>query len=236
MQTFVISLKRSILRRKQVQAALENIRLEWSFLDAVDGSKFIGYPAAYQPKKVNRLQGYALTPSEVACFLSHKKAWTQCIQKNQITLVLEDDFQLENHFEKVIETLITDMTDWFFVRLQGINGRGHSVVAECDGFKLVKNQGDPVGAMAYLIKPSAAKNLLECSKDIYEPVDHYLEHQKKNGLIFLAIKPYPVDTTGVSSTILDRIERKPIRGLRKTIRSVNRLIDRCISRDPWFPR
>ena len=103
-------------------------------------------------------------------------------------------------------------------------------------FYLVKNTGDAVGATAYLLKPQVAKALLDAAENIYEPVDHFLEHHQKHGLEFLAIRPYPVGITKAKSTIDDRDERAPIKGLRKRMRSIARIFDRIFSSKPWFPR
>jgi glycosyl transferase family 25 len=105
-----------------------------------------------------------------------------------------------------------------------------------DGIRLVKNIGDAVGATAYLLKPEIARTLIHESSDIYEPVDHFLEHPKKHDLEFLAVRPYPVDITRAKSTIDDRDERAPVQGLRKRLRSVARALDRVFSKRPWFPR
>lgn len=101
---------------------------------------------------------------------------------------------------------------------------------------MVRNIGDAVGATAYMIKPSAAKKLIEAASDIYEPLDHFLEHRQKHHLEFLAISPYPVDITGVQTTIADRPDRLPIRGLAKLKRSICRILDRRFSKNPWFPK
>jgi len=52
----------------------------------------------------------------------------------------------------------------------------------------------------------------------------------------LAISPYPVDITGVQTTIADRPDRLPIRGLAKLKRSLWRILDRRFSKNPWFPK
>ena len=41
---------------------------------------------------------------------------------------------------------------------------------------------------------------------------------------------------GESSTILDRPERKAIRGIRKLLRSLARGMDRLTNPNPWFPK
>lgn len=215
---------------------MQKISLPWAFLDAVDGSALMVPPVEYKANKVKRLQGYVLTPNEIGCYLSHKKAWKCCVEKNVTTLILEDDFVLSSNFEKILNTLLNEVTEWSFVRLQGLYEVDFKKVLEQSELTLVKNQGDAVGATAYLLKPSVAVRLMKYSVDIYEPVDHFLEHYQKHGLEFLAIRPYPIDVTRAKSTIADRSERAPIKGLQKRIRSLARLVDRVFSSEPWFPR
>ncbi len=236
LQILVISLKRSLDRRKKVIEEMAKISLPWKFIDAVDGSTLISSPVEYKANKVKLLQGYALTPNEIGCYLSHKKAWDFCVQEGMPTLVMEDDFVLSPDFEKTIVTLLNTMPDWNFVRLQGLYEVPYQTLRTEAGVSLVKNRGDAVGATAYLLKQDVAKQLIESSVDIYEPVDHFLEHYQKHGLEFLAIRPYPVDITRVKSTIDDRVERSPVKGFRKRLRSVARVLDRLISSRPWFPR
>jgi len=232
----VISLERSLDRRKLVEKEMQKISLPWSFLNAVDGSALIAPPIEYKPGKVKRLQGYALTPNEIGCYLSHKEAWKRCVQEDAPTLILEDDFVLAPDFEAILNIVLEASNCWNFIRLQGLYEVPHQLLFEIGGVRFVRNEGDAVGATAYLLKPEVAKQLIKHSVDIYEPVDHFLEHHQKHGLEFLAIHPYPVDITRAKSTIADRYERAPIKGLRKRWRSVSRVIDRVLSHDPWFPK
>jgi glycosyl transferase family 25 len=232
----VISLKRSLDRRKQVEQEMQKISLPWSFLDAVDGSALAVIPVEYKPRKVKRLQGYALTPNEIGCYLSHKEAWKCCVQENLPTLILEDDFVLSPNFEEVLKIILKSDNDWNFLRLQGLYEVPYETLFEKSGVSFVRNKGDAVGATAYLLKPKIARQLIKHSLDIYEPVDHFLEHYQKHDLEFLAIRPYPIDITRAKSTIADRSERSPVKGLRKRWRSVARALDRALSKDPWFPK
>lgn len=235
-QILVISLERSLDRRKQVEKEIQKISLPWSFLDAVDGSKLEQTPVEYKPKKVKKLQGYELTPNEIGCYLSHKKAWQRCVEGGIPTLVLEDDFVLSADFQNVLMTVLSEMTQHGFIRLQGLYEVPYQEILNIAGVSLVKNQGDAVGATAYLLRPEIAKILIMHSANIYEPVDHFLEHYQKHSLEFLAIRPYPVDITRAKSTIADRSERSPVKGLRKRFRSVARAADRLFSEEPWFPK
>jgi glycosyl transferase family 25 len=235
-QVFVISLERSAERRKRVEEQLNQTNIQWRFLNAVDGYALSEMPSSYQKAKVKRLQGYELTPGEVGCFLSHIKAWELCVLNNVTTLVFEDDFLVGKNLESVIGDLLMISDQWKLVRLSGIYETKHEALQERSGYQLVKNLGEPCGTAAYMIQPSAAKILLSNASDIYEPVDHYLEHYTKHSLICLAAKPYPIGLAHTKSTITDRPGRLPVKGLRKTLRSIYRLIDRYTSPSPWFPK
>jgi len=235
-QVLVISLAGSDARQQKVRAELDKTSLNWHFLDAIRGSALTSTPKEYKPTKVKNLLGFELTPNELGCFLSHKKSWQECVDKNIPTIVFEDDFFLLPHFEKAIDFLMNDCGRWNAVRLQGLSDVPQEVIQTNGDISLVRNIGDAVGATAYLLKPEAARILLEASTDIYEPLDHFLEHHQKHNLEFLAISPYPVDITGVQTTIADRPGRLPIRGWAKAKRSILRALDRWFSESPWFPK
>jgi glycosyl transferase, family 25 len=237
LQTLVISLLRSPQRREKARLELSRTNLNWSFLDAVDGSQMQSFPLEYQPRKVKRLLGFELTQNEIGCFLSHKNAWQACVLNNLPTLIFEDDFILLSHFERTLQLLFTEFQDWQLMRLQSLANSSHVVIKALGDISIVKNLSDEVGATAYIVKPEAAKILIEHANEIYEPLDHFLEHRKKHGVEMLAVKPYPVDISNAQSTISDRPEgRKPIKGIRKKIRSIYRALDRICSKDPWFPK
>ena len=235
-QILVISLKRSPGRREKVIRELSPLSLPWSFLDAEDGSLMKTFPLEYKPSKVMRLQGYALTANEIGCYLSHKKAWQRCVDANLPTLILEDDFTLADNFQYQLIDILENADQWNFLRLQGLYDVPHTKIIQIGSISIAKNIGDAVGATAYLLKPSIAKKLIESSHEIYEPVDHFLEHYHKHHLEYLAIRPYLVDITRAQSTIDDRPERRPIKGLLKIKRSIYRILDRCFNSDPWYPR
>lgn len=238
-QVLVISLAGSDARQQKVRTELDKTSLPWRFLDAVRGSTLTSNPKEYNPAKVRGLLGFELTPNELGCYLSHKKAWQECVDKNAPTIIFEDDFCLLPHFESAIQFLIDNPEKWNAVRLQGLSDVPQEKIQSIEGVEdisLVRNKGDAVGATAYLLKPSAAQTLLDASRDIYEPLDHFLEHRLKHRLDFLAISPYPVDITGVQTTIADRPGRVAIRGWAKSKRSVLRALDRWFSKDPWFPK
>lgn len=232
----VISLARSISRRNKFIPLLKQSGLAWEILDAVDGLELRSTPPEYHEDKVTRLQGFPLSASEIGCFLSHRLAWAKCVEKNEVVLVLEDDFSFAPHFQDSVTEALTVFKDWDLLRLQGLVDTPAKVLMDRNQFQFVQNLGDPLGATAYLIKPESALRLLKYSQDIYEPLDHFLEHHQKHHLINVAVKPYPVFAAAESSTILDRPDRQPIHGIRKLLRSFFRELDRLTNPNPWFPK
>ena len=235
-QILVISLERAQSRREKVTLELGKTGLHWQFLDAVDGVQLNMPISGYLDKKVRRLLGFPLTHSELGCFLSHRAAWEHCVRTNQITLVFEDDFVLSPDFEKELNLLLGYASDWQLVRLQGLVEVDFTTIRPINGHQLVHNHQAPLGATAYILTPDAATALIKHAQCIFEPLDHYLEHEKVHGVGMLAMKPYPVWINGLTSTISDRPQRLPISGHRKRIRSFWRWLDRLTNPHPWFPK
>lgn len=239
LQIFVITLKDSAARQERVRRELAKTNFQWSFLDAVDGRNLSISRAPYNPKKVKRLLGFELTPKEIGCYLSHMKAWEACVNENIDTLIFEDDFVIGEKFEEIVKFLLSAKLNWDILRFQALCECQDIVLQEFGLFRWVRNVRDPLGATAYLINPTSALQLLRQSEEIFEPLDHYLEHVEKHGLIMSAVKPYPItvtDPTRLTSTITDRPDRKSVRGLRKKMRSIARFLDRIFSSNPYFPK
>jgi glycosyl transferase family 25 len=235
-QIVVISLSRAHSRREKVKIELGKTGLAWEFLDAVDGSQLAMPIAAYSDQKVKRLLGFSLTPAELGCFLSHQAAWMHCLDSDEATLIFEDDFVLSPSFESDLALILDHAAQWDLLRLQGLVDLPFTSVGTIGQYQLVHNHGDPLGATAYLVKPRAAALLLARSQSIFEPLDHYLEHEKVHGVRMLAMKPYPVWINGLTSTISDRPDRQVISGHQKRIRSFWRWLDRLSNKNPWFPK
>ena len=236
LQTLVISLLRSPGRREKVVRELSRIHQSWEFLDAVDGSTFIPSTSEYDRAKVIRLLGFELTRNEIGCFLSHKKAWLKCVENNRPTLIFEDDFVINENFSDALDIVLNKFTSWDILRLQGLAESNCTEVADFGRNKIVLNHSDPVGATAYIVRPNSAKILLQKSAQIFEPLDHFLEHKRFHGLRVHALIPYPVGVTGDGSTISDRPARKAVRGYKKAKRSIFRILDRLTNTNPWFDK
>lgn len=232
----VISLKRATDRRIAVEKQFSGMNLEWEFLDATEGYQYQPSAKEYDAKKVQKLQGYQITPAEIGCFVSHRRAWEMCLSEQRPTLIFEDDFVLLPKFYEAIQLIMTTNTPWEALRIQGLQDTNHNVIEHIGSFEIVQNIDDPIGLAAYFLRPAGAEKLIANGQEIYEPVDHYFEHINKNSLVIHAIRPYIVEVSLAPSTIDDRPDRKPLKGLKKTIRSIARQWDRMTSPHPWYPK
>lgn len=226
---FVISLLDANKRRSSVSLQLSSLAgLEWHFVEAVDGRQWRGDSMSnyYDVISASRVVGFAMSGSELACFMSHQSVWRLSVAQNRAVVVLEDDFKLQQNFVDSLNYAMQMVDDWDVFRLQGLSEVKHTVVRTFEGGQVIRQLADPVGATAYIIKPSAAEVLLQMSEQIYEPVDHFIEHFRFHRQRVLAISPYSVEITGMPSTITERPESRNIRGARKFQRSLWRLLFR----------
>jgi len=238
-QILVISLERSLERRKKIINEFSKYDLSWSFLNAIDGRKLKFPVVGYSAKKNKRLVGYELSNGEIACFLSHKMAWKKCVSENKPTIIMEDDIELSDEFIKVIDTLILNQLEWDLVRLQGILQLPYKFVKKIGNYNFVEHIGDPLGSMAYIINPNAGVQLLENSKEIYVVSDWYLKLEKKHKIKMLELNPYCLKIRNIDSEIGERggnIEDLNIKTyIKSKFRGLNQRLDRILSKNPWFP-
>ncbi len=91
----VISLNTAIERREHINNHLSSQQLDFSFIDAVEGSTL--------EDEVPKLHKNA-----IACFLSHKKALEWASKQSEPTLILEDDAvgvrNIKTETEKILKT------------------------------------------------------------------------------------------------------------------------------------
>ena len=223
----VISLHDAHTRRADSAAQLKAMPgLDWQFLDATDGRGRRDYPACYDPKASSRIIGFPLTQGEVACFMSHQRAWQDCVDRGEPLVILEDDFQLQGHFVEALTLAIDTLPAWDIFRLQAIIEVPRTPLYTGRGLSVVRNQQDPLGSAGYIVQPHAARALLDASRMIHEPLDHYLEHSRFHGQRVVCVWPYAVTTQDVPSTINDRPAERVVRGWKKHRRSFFRLLFR----------
>ena len=228
----VISLLKQEKRREKMALVLDG-QLDWKFTDAIAGSEISWNHNIYDQNRRIKIFGYDMKINEIACFLSHRLVWEECVLSNKYFLVLEDDIQfvkgLGGHDVKtIINELIKTQGFNLFSRLGNSEIRSEKVkFFDIDHrFSLSRYKKDPLGAFAYVISPKVASNLLQNSKKIFTPVDDFMwrgwEHESE--IYDVLPKIFFTEEEGNPSSIGDR--KKPeINFLRKISREWFRYFD-----------
>lgn len=220
---FVISLVRSVDRRRHVTRALGEAGVSFEFIDAVDGSALpedIG--ALYDDARARSSRGgQPLTRGEIGCALSHVSLWRKMIREDiRVALIMEDDFGLhEKKLAELSASVIPHLTGTDVVLLTNQNKHmgafcSRAVMAP---YRLKYVTMPTAYSGAYLLTKSAAVVLEKTFTPVAFPADAWTEWPGLNGLVRLrGLTPHPVEHTADFVSTIDQVEqrdrsREPVR-------------------------
>lgn len=202
--TFVINLDRSTQRLAQTQACLAEIGLPFNRIAAVDGK-------ACDPQLGQAAiptMGVALSPGEVGCFLSHRKAAEAFLATDaELGVVFEDDLALTPHSMACLTALSAawkDLAIWDVVNLGRPAKKHLSPVRQAvwqGGVPLFHAHYMPVTTTALMWSRGGAQAFLMMSQQMRYPVDVQIQHWVARTDRGLAFRPAPFTTRGEASTI-----------------------------------
>nr|WP_136252784.1 glycosyltransferase family 25 protein [Ningiella ruwaisensis] len=209
---FVINLDRSEGRLKKASTQLDNLGIKFERISAVDGRAisreelYKHYCIEQNKQKYHR----ALTPGEIACYLSHRKAWQQIVERAlPAAIILEDDFLIESGLENIL-ALVASNRKFDYVKLANQLGRPRKTkVLEMVGSgELVAFKKVPAQTCAQLVSLNGAKRLLEFSDRFYRPIDVDLQHWWEINIEIIGLQPFPFSHThDIKSDICDTSKR-----------------------------
>lgn len=157
-----------------------------------------------------------LRRAELACFLSHHKAWQTVLKKKQPMLILEDDALLSRYSAVLLKMLEQrsdcdcDLVTLEVRNRQKIVGEGQPLVED---FSLVPLYQDRTGAAAYVLWPSGAQILLDKAKTTPPGLaDAFIS--STYGLSCLQVEP-------AAAIQLDQCEAYEVNNTLKTISSIS---------------
>jgi glycosyl transferase family 25 len=157
--------------------------------------------------------GYGLANGEVGCFLAHRMVWEKVVELGVVSLVVEDDARMEpdlpTHLDKLAESI--EGTD-LIIKLYH-NSRNPACIiwrhltAKISLVRLLRASG---AAVAYMLTPEAARNLLDSSARFWLAVDDYMEDEASHGSASLHARPQLIrhEDDGIS---MIGARRKPAR-------------------------
>lgn len=159
MKITVINLPSATDRRQfQLQQAA-SLGLELNFKDAVHRDQVPSGVAETLAMQWER----KMSPTEVACYLSHFQLWEQVASDNQPHLILEDDALLSAQVPSFLRE-VEQLVDIDHISLE-VRGRkkliGDKVIYTVADTELRRLYLDRTGAAAYILWPSGAKKLVQ---------------------------------------------------------------------------
>lgn len=200
-KVFVINLERSPERLAAIASRLEEIGVPFERIEAVDGRTLSDSVAeeVSPAHVVSKTYHRALSKAEVACSLSHRKAWRKIVEDDlDFAVVLEDDAQILDNFAEVLELLAElPCADWDFIKLYALKRGGEKNIArrfDFRGHTLITYHKFPLGFQGQAISRRGAKSLLQHLPYVTEPADSQLKSWWEAGVFPFGLVPYCVST------------------------------------------
>lgn len=168
----VINLRRHAARRARAEALVASMPVPARVMDAVDGQDLD--PALLDQTRRKRFwppYPYPMVINEVACFMSHQKAWREIIDGGaRFGLVLEDDVELAPEFAATVAAVLASPEPWDYVQLHKFRGKPGR-----PGPLIARRIMPQLGMQGYLVTAKAAAQLLRTSSIIERPVDSFVQ-------------------------------------------------------------
>lgn len=202
-QVFVISLRESTERRARIKKQLDQKGLDFQFFDAIDSYSHASLLEERENiQKTQRVKGYRLQNTELACFASHRCLWEKCVENQRSMIILEDNVDLKDFSVESLLKIYEQSRDFFYIKLSATNKKSFIKIKKLDGnYFLGQYTGNTCGTTAYIISPAAAKAFIGDSEQFLEPVDDYMEKTWKHGVKTYSVSPCLFERAKISSTI-----------------------------------
>lgn len=199
---YLVNLDRSRHRLDDVKKAMAELNLDFQRVSAVDGRAVSNSAvnAVYSHQLNTERYNYDLTMGEIACYMSHRKAWQKLLDsEDNAAIILEDDIVLDPLFaqlQKPVAALADSrFAQWDLIKLaQPFRPKESQPLETFGEFQLVDYEKPPMGACAYLVSRQGAKKLLS-RVPFFRPVDVDMQWQWETGAHVLGLLPYTVDNS-----------------------------------------
>ncbi|WP_163267853.1 glycosyltransferase family 25 protein [Chelativorans alearense] len=196
-EAFIVHLARAHGRARQVERLRQSLPLPVTVIEAVDGQTLPEETVAkvYKPRLHRPRYPFPLRISEVACFLSHRRAWQAIVdRKLDAGLVVEDDVEIDPaRFADVLNLALAHAGRGDLVRFpkndQGETGHEAARVQKA-GLIVPRHPG--LGMQAQLVGHDAAEALLAFTREFDRPVDTLVQMNWLHGARVLTAKPVSI--------------------------------------------
>lgn len=202
-KAFIVHLGRARQRAKQVDRLVAALPVPADVIDAIDG---LALSKAQRDRVYRRnlhkpAYPFELSNSEIACFLSHRKAWAAIVEQDlDAGFVIEDDVALTVDFPAAFAAATACLTPGAFVRFPFRADRetGEEIWSH-GGIRVIRPRTVGLGMVAQLVSRGAAIRLLQATEMFDRPVDTMVQMDWLLHLSPLAVMPGGVSE--ISSTL-----------------------------------
>ncbi len=212
---YVINLDRSPARLVSCQLRLNTAKVTFERIHAVDGAALNDdqLHSFYSAERNQKEYYKTLTPGEIGCYMSHRKAWQKIASgQSRYGIVLEDDINVVGDLSHVMQALNSLSFNWDTIKLAPYKTTqrsiAHSVVLT-EQFNLVTHTKPMTGCAAYALTKQAAIKLLAHSTEFGRPVDTDIQHFWEKNIHVFSLMPYPIQQDlAFNSEMQDRKQRR----------------------------
>ena len=212
---FVINLDRSKERLERIRTELNNIKLPFERISAIDGKTLNNKKiATYYAKDLNRKYYYApLKAGQIGCYISHIKACHKILEEGlDYGIIIEDDIAINNGFEFIPAALESINIKWNYIKLiapfkkkkitERIPLKANRLPLECKiRFELIRWNKVPTGTQAYAITRKGAEEFILKRSKFFRPIDVDLQYEWETNLDIIGLTPELCKITDIKSEI-----------------------------------
>ncbi len=159
MQIFVINLSSATERNMLQKNQLTELGLKYNILNAISAEDI----SKDTYKKHYHDWQRPLSKNEVACYFSHRSAWSRVIKSKKPALILEDDAILSIFLPELLDCL-NKIKNTDLINLENRSRKkfvSRSYLDIVCNSKLLRLYQDRTGAAGYILWPSGAKKLIQ---------------------------------------------------------------------------
>ncbi|TCD10975.1 glycosyltransferase family 25 protein [Oricola cellulosilytica] len=227
-RALVIHLERARDRRAQVDRILAEAPVPGEVLDAMDARTI---PAEHLGGYTRQLHKprypFECSKAEIACFLSHRKAWQAIVDKGlDAGLIIEDDVEFAPGFKEIYEHALSVVQPGDFVRFAKDNReRVRRPLLQDTACHVFVPKTVGLGMLAQLVTREAARKLLAATEVFDRPVDTLLQMTWITGVRMLTVHPSPVRDVSetLGGTTVQHGRGKPAKLRREIVRPLYRI-------------
>jgi glycosyl transferase family 25 len=190
---YLINLEHSEKRRAQMVESLARLGLDYTWFQAVDGTKDWGSLVSSVDMKAFELKtGRKVLKGEIGAYHSHLGVWDAFIETGQnVALVLEDDVVFHHDFLTALKIALASIDRWDFLKLNKIRAKHPIYQGSLGPYTLNAYLGAATGLGAYLITRQTAQMLRPRMLPITRPIDHELDRVFHHRFRHLGLEPFP---------------------------------------------